>query len=78
MKLKYIGFRARGNQRFPNGGELYVEKGEVYDIPDEFAENLINTMCWEKVSIVKKKVEKKKAIFIDEDKDEDIQSGRGD
>ena len=75
MKLKYIGFRAKGKQTFPDGGSIYVEKGKVYDIPDKHANALLNAMCWEKVIEVKAKVEKKKAIFIDDNKNEDIHRG---
>jgi len=61
VKLKYDGFRFKGKQVFPNGGEIYVQKGNIYDIPDEFADMLLSTGCWKKDLNIKKaqKVPKK-------------------
>jgi len=73
MKLRYKGPRARGKQIFPDGGSIHVEVGKVYDIPDKHVDALIAAMCWEKVIAVKDKVEKKKAIFIDDDNYVEVQ-----
>jgi len=49
MKLKYKGVM-NGFFRLPNGGGFNVERGQVYNIPDNFSDSLIKSSSWEKVN----------------------------
>ena len=66
MKLKYIGFRAKGQLVFSDGGKLSVVRNEIYDIPEKHVDGLILSKCWEKAEVkkVKKIILKEKEDII--------------
>jgi hypothetical protein len=61
MKLRYKGIM-NGFFRLPNGEGFNVERGQIYDVPDNFADSLIKSTSWERPEEIKAEVKEDKKI----------------